>query len=899
MKKPKLSYKVIRYVIPLVIAPLIVLGGFALINSNIASKQQSELVVAHGVAQNSQKLTNYLSVFGQTIGLLSRSPVLEHLMLTEQGSSDFQIKSGDLLAVFASYTEAYPDISSIELLAIDGQNLAFFSSDLFAESESARLTSHLPNVNDEQKLVVTKDESGTRIHFVRRVNLNDFEKGVIKHWGFLVINLRFDLIPESINALMFEGSVNLLYSEQGHVVFSSDPSLTGVQLPENEIAKLNKVASDGKPIASQLSFLPEQSYVHFNAELKDGLRYLSAVPYKQLYDGAQKITFLALVLLMISIFVIPTLIFLVLKRILVEPIEELGRASKKVGRGDFNLKFNFSSQDELGDLFKDFQSMTVQLKDYQTRLEDYKQHLEEKVQLRTEDLHTANEQLRQAIIEADNANQMKSRFLANMSHEIRTPLTAIIGFTEHLLNDDPDPEQRQKNLSTVLRNGTHLLELINNILDLSKIEAEKIKIDQQPVDLITIIDDINAVIAPSAVNKELVFDIDYRFPLPCKIESDDTRLKQILLNVCTNSVKFTKEGQIKLTVRCDTATHQVIFTVTDTGIGMTAAELEKIFNPFEQADTSTTRNYGGTGLGLCISKHLANLLGGDIRVKSEKGKGSEFEIAIATNMDNMDIDWIESLPNAACKDVSAPNSEQLATLGTILVAEDNPDNQNLIRLLLEKRGFEVDIVENGAMAVEAALIEDYDLILMDMQMPVMGGVEATTMLRGAGYDNPIIALTANVMKDDIAQYEANGCNHTVAKPIDQQSLFEAMQIVLQENQAHLSSLTEFENVIQNSQEYASISATFLDNLPSSLQAITSAFSYRDWTQLAANAHSLKGSAGCFGYPQLTELAAQIEKQTKNEELGHAEKIATLQPLIEQLQSQVATTIEQSSTLMTE
>jgi len=242
-----------------------------------------------------------------------------------------------------------------------------------------------------------------------------------------------------------------------------------------------------------------------------------------------------------------------------------------------------------------------------------------------------NSKLEVAIAQAEQANQLKSRFLANMSHEIRTPLTAIMGFTEQLLHNK-DAVNDEQHLSTILRNSKHLLELINNILDLSKIEAEKLAVERGPCNVVQLIHDIDSIIRPLANEKQLTFNINYQLPVPKTINSDTTRLKQILINIASNAVKFTEKGSISIDISYNSNKQHLEFAIQDTGIGMSEREVERVFKPFEQADATTTRRFGGTGLGLCISKNLAQLLGGDVQLISEPGNGSCFTIQVAAHL---------------------------------------------------------------------------------------------------------------------------------------------------------------------------------------------------------------------------------------------------------------------------
>ena len=374
---------------------------------------------------------------------------------------------------------------------------------------------------------------------------------------------------------------------------------------------------------------------------------------------------------------------------------------------------------------------------------------------------------------ARNSAEAKSQFLANMSHEIRTPLAAIIGYGENLLDPELDDDEKQRSAETVVRSGRHLLELVNDILDHSKIDANKLDVDVVSVNLPELLDEVRAFFEPRAREKGLDFSVICEYPLPEKIQTDPTRFRQIIINLCGNALKFTEKGSISLVVRCDRDADRLVTRVVDTGIGMKPEQLTRLFDPFAQGSAAISRQYGGTGLGLAISRRLAQLLGGDIRVSSTYGEGSEFEVAIDTGP----LDTVHFLRDAS------ELSQRRRTLpmviapklsGRILCAEDNEVNRRLVSLLVAKTGAELVHVGNGAEALELAIREPFDLILMDIQMPVMNGRDATAALREAGVNTPVIALTANVMTEDIADYRLAGCNEHLAKPIDKQRFYEVL-----------------------------------------------------------------------------------------------------------------------------
>ncbi len=388
---------------------------------------------------------------------------------------------------------------------------------------------------------------------------------------------------------------------------------------------------------------------------------------------------------------------------------------------------------------------------------------------------------------AEDANQSKSEFLANMSHEIRTPMTAILGFADLLDTEDDvcsNPAFARAAIHTIRSNANHLLTIINDILDMSKIEAGKMTIERIDFSPTQIIDEVASLMQPRAEGKGIRLEIQYDSAIPVRIISDTTRLRQILLNLVGNAIKFTEVGKVTICTQFLPESNSMQFRVVDSGVGLSEEQRHEIakFGAFAQADSSTTRRFGGSGLGLRISSSLAKMLKGSIQVESELGKGSVFAVTVDAG-DIKGIDLIKPEVNPISKAAESPpqvamaptqaNAQPLAGL-RILLAEDGPDNQRLISFHLKKAGAEVTIANNGLLAAE--LIESncelFDLIIMDMQMPELDGYEATKRLREGGYTLPILALTAHAMNTDRQKCLDAGCDDFSTKPIDRQVLIE-------------------------------------------------------------------------------------------------------------------------------
>jgi len=398
------------------------------------------------------------------------------------------------------------------------------------------------------------------------------------------------------------------------------------------------------------------------------------------------------------------------------------------------------------------------------------------------------------------ADKAKSEFLANMSHEIRTPLTAILGFTDELIDEaertgqtlGPDPA-----LLTVRRNGHHLLAIVNDILDLARIEAGKMTVESVACEPLRIVADVVALMRPRALEKQLRLDVRLRGSVPEKIHCDATRLHQILVNLVGNAIKFTEHGGVTLRLELlpagpERAQSLLAVDVVDTGIGLAPENYSRVFEAFAQADASLTLARGGTGLGLTISRALARLLGGDITVESSTSGGSVFRAAVATGS----LEGVRRV-DTATGPALRPTTPALAKpvfgefqplRGRVLLAEDGPDNQALISNLLRRAGLEVDLANDGQIACEKTLAAaeagaPYDLIVMDMQMPLMTGYEATAALRRDGVTTPILALTAQAMTGDRDKCLEAGCDEYLSKPIDRARLLGLVREMLDKRSA--------------------------------------------------------------------------------------------------------------------
>jgi signal transduction histidine kinase/DNA-binding NarL/FixJ family response regulator len=377
---------------------------------------------------------------------------------------------------------------------------------------------------------------------------------------------------------------------------------------------------------------------------------------------------------------------------------------------------------------------------------------------------------------ARTANKKKSEFLANMSHEIRTPMNAIIGFCD-ILTDEKLTETQMEYLNVIRTSGGNLLNLINDILDFSKIESGKLSTEIIDCSVTQMISGIESIMLPSAIEKNLDFKVLQCGTLPSIIRTDPYRTRQCLINLANNAIKFTKDGHVYINVSINNVdgVDCIVFDVEDTGIGIELDRQEEIFNSFSQADSSTSRNYGGTGLGLTITKQLAKLLNGKLLLKSKPQVGSVFTLILPVNIDIESQPHIDKYEIISKVTAETENDPENIFTGRVLVAEDCKTNKYLAKLLLEKLGFEVELAESGKKAVKKASNANFDLIFMDIEMPEMNGYEATKILRNNGLNTPIIALTAKALKGDCEKCLQAGCDDYISKPVDKKTLVNVIE----------------------------------------------------------------------------------------------------------------------------
>ncbi len=688
-----------------------------------------------------------------------------------------------------------------------------------------------------------------------------------------------------------------LYDDDGAVVatFSRDSGQSAPPLPD---WRGHRFSPDGH--------LEWTSHVVDNGQALGSL-YLRANMndlWAQLWDHAATATIVTLASLAAALS-----LSMALQRGIAKPILALADTARDItANADYSKRVTTTSNDELGALYDAFNRMLDQVECSEAAQMVAHAELENRVLERTKQLTeeiTQRQQTQEALVRAkeaaEAASRAKSEFLANMSHEIRTPLNAILGFTDLLRRGAARNAEEFKSFAdTVHNSGQHLLGLLNDILDLSKIEAGQMQVESIACSPYQVVAEVVSIMRARAGEKGLILDYNWTGPVPATIQTDPARLRQLLLNVVGNAVKFTEQGGVQVVAKllADQPAPQLQIQVIDTGIGIEREKLARIFDPFCQADTSVTRRFGGTGLGLAICRRIAEALGGDVQVESEADVGSTFTILVATgpltNVTIMDRPSGDVLPEAASKTVGQQKSLAGAR---ILVVDDGDTNRRLIQVLLERAGAVVVQGENGQEAINFALGQPFDLVFMDMQMPVVDGYTATTRLRQAGITTPVVALTAHAMKGDEEKCRAAGCSDYLTKPIDRDRLLAVAVACVGArlattgaspshapealpSQAPLISTLPLDDA-----EFCEIVREFIDRFRQRLVEMRELASQGDYQRLAEMAHWLKGAGGSAGFNDLTEAARTLEQAAKSGDRLAAERaVHILERLADRIQT---------------
>ena len=522
------------------------------------------------------------------------------------------------------------------------------------------------------------------------------------------------------------------------------------------------------------------------------------------------------------------------------------------------------------------------------------------------DRKKTEEELVTARVMADTANRSKSEFLANMSHEIRTPLTSILGYADLLSEAGLSAVETADSVAAIKSAGSHLMTIVSDVLDLSKIEAGRMTVECIEMSPSHIIDEVLSVLQPAAQAKGLELYARCVGPFPKRIASDPLRVRQIMMNLVGNAVKFTENGHVCVTVqnvpKSTDGIERLAFEVTDTGIGMTQEECKSLFEPFTQADPSTTRRFGGTGLGLAICRRMARILDGEIVATSEPGVGSTFRVTIATGS-LQNVEMLDSLSTVEAKSGRKELHHRKKLLhGRILLVEDNPVNRRLFHAVLCNAGADVDLAENGQVAVEKAVtamvshsspnntLPGYDVILMDMQMPVLDGYSATKHLRAIRYQGSIVALTAHALTEDREKCLSIGCDDVITKPVERDLLIHTCHEWIERGRSNRRRVTDMNELTRtitvsdlagvdtkalmdsidgDTELLDALIDIFLSNSTDLIAEMQQAIESGDCATICSVAHSLKGAVSTFSARNTLDAAITVESLARDADLDGA------------------------------
>lgn len=557
-------------------------------------------------------------------------------------------------------------------------------------------------------------------------------------------------------------------------------------------------------------------------------------------------------------------------RSITRPVGRLLDAAKLVASGKYSDAIQVSEKSELGELALEFGNMQQAVMQREQKIKDQAEEIRQtnKAKYQIEIVQKEQEL-------AKSANEAKNRFLANVSHEIRTPLNSIIGYTQVLDDSQASVQEKQQATRAINSSGQYLLNIINDVLDLSKIEAGKIHLQNIDTCTVSLLNEVQSYMRRFAEEKSLQFNLQLHFPLPHYINTDPTRLKQILLNLCNNAIKFTDQGQVELQVYFDSYKRRLIFVVSDSGVGMSEEQQLRLFTAFSQGSSAINRKYGGTGLGLYISKQLIEIMGGHIKVTSQEGEGSQFAVYLP---------WSEARNKAMltsqkeADDIAQQyqhNDLKIPRLsGHILCVDDNQDNLQLVAYLLRKTGVKISLASSGIEALELAKRHNFELVLMDMQMPDMDGLETTRRLLSSGIQCPILMLTANVDSESIKQVMQAGASGHFGKPIKTEAFYAKLSELMD---LHTHNPIEHQTS-QPSSEFERLIEDYKASFGTKISDIQSAVEQQNWNEVQQLMHKLKGSAGSYGFDRISELAKQVEDNLTQQQSEDA--TASLTQLIE-------------------
>jgi len=629
--------------------------------------------------------------------------------------------------------------------------------------------------------------------------------------GYLLISMRPEFLTESIfsdekekTSEITDNGYLLITDGKGQILYQPPLALTSQQrLPKEVFSQLSQSLSDKISTIQQaqqsarknqktltITLDDHQTAYIQGRQLHNDLYLFAIVPEQDVLAAGQPLKILFAIATLASIVTSFILLFFTLNYLIIEPLLMLAETSQRIGDGDLDIQLPHSQNDEFGELIVCFNRMVVRLREALQQVERANVDLEEKVRQRTLSLQKLNADLEAEREKADAASDAKTEFIANISHELRTPMNGILGMAQLILKTSLNQKQHQQ-LSILYQSGQNLLILINELLDLSKIEAGKMELETRPFDLLQTLSGAVDLLQAHAQEKGLDLEIKTGGPglkkltelrQPYQVMGDNNRLRQVVLNLLSNAIKFTKKGSVTVRLEAENTVDDKVplkIAVIDTGIGIPQLQLPHLFDKFHQLDASTSRKYGGTGLGLYICRQLVELLGGQIGVESEEGDGCTFwftlTLPVVEAASPLPADQIETTPMPFPNKEFIPAPESTSESGLnlpsalILLVEDDKINQFVAKMTLEDVGCQVEIANDGQEAIDMTAKKRYDLALMDIHMPILDGYAATQQIRQRESQTnthlPIIAMTADVITSDLDKCVKAGMDDALTKPV--------------------------------------------------------------------------------------------------------------------------------------